>query len=50
MRRWLVLAWILCCCSTYGGGSCCADVSFCTGVAIPGCVCAPQRCGMVEAP
>jgi hypothetical protein len=43
---WLL---VLCCCSTYGGGQCCANVSFCGGF-VPGCLCAPGRCGSVEAP
>jgi hypothetical protein len=30
---------VLCCCVTYGGGQCCANVSVCTGGFIPGCVC-----------
>ena len=29
---------VLCCCPTYGGGQCCAYVSFC-GSYVPGCNC-----------
>lgn len=46
---------ILCCCPTYGGGTCCANTSFCTGGFVPGCLCAPSygarpMCGLGEAP
>jgi len=51
VRRWLAAMGLilLCCCNTYGGGTCCANVSFCSGF-VPGCVCVLERCGMMEAP
>ena len=52
MRRWLAgLGFLaICCCPTYGGGTCCAQMSFCSGYFVTGCICAPQRCGPMEAP
>ncbi len=29
---------VLCCCPTYSGGQCCANVGFCGGF-VPGCMC-----------
>ncbi|HJQ66357.1 MAG TPA: hypothetical protein VJ816_08270 [Gemmatimonadales bacterium] len=52
LRRWLAaLSFaVLCCCQTYGGGTCCAEVYFC-GPVVPGCICAPgARCWTPEAP
>ena len=39
MKRFLFALgfFVLCCCRTYNG-SCCAEVSFCTGF-VPGCMC-----------
>lgn len=52
MTRWLAALGfgIICCCTTYSGGTCCADVSFCSGVFVPGCVCSPSACETPEAP
>lgn len=30
---------VICCCNTYNGGSCCKEVSFCSGSYVPGCLC-----------
>jgi hypothetical protein len=51
MRHWLAMfgLLVLCCCQTYNGGTCCARVDYCGGF-IPGCFCAPQRCGEIQAP
>jgi hypothetical protein len=52
MKRWIAALGllVLCCCQTYGGGTCCQNVSFCGGF-VPGCVCAPgAKCFTPEAP
>jgi hypothetical protein len=40
-NRWQVAEDVLCCCKTYSGGECCAQVAACTGK-IPGCFCATR--------
>ena len=40
-NRWQVAADVLCCCKTYSGGECCAQVATCTAK-IPGCFCATR--------
>lgn len=40
MNRYLMLAmFVLCCCRTFGGGECCAEVDTCSVPFIPGCFC-----------
>lgn len=34
-------AGVLCCCRTLMGGTCCAEVSYCSGTYVPGCMCSP---------
>lgn len=31
---------VLCCCTTFSGGTCCAQTTFC-GAFVPGCLCKP---------
>ncbi len=37
--RFVVGLFVLCCCRVYGGGTCCAEVSYCSGGFVPGCIC-----------